>query len=307
MPRSITNLKKEWKLSVKKLFLLMATLLVIAPSSFTQGSATSKIAFTSYRDGNAEIYLMNIDGSAQTRLTDHPGRDFNPAWSPDGARIAFTSDRDGNAEIYVMNADGSGITRLTHDPASDGGPEWSPDGSRLAFASDRDGNWEIYVMNADGSGVTRLTNHPAFDGEPTWSPDGRKIAFVSARVDVEELGPFTGICVMNADGSELTQLTGSGDFLNAPRWSPDGSKILFRAGAYLLVMSPDGSGGRVLKFVPGVLNPAWSPDGRQIVFERFDPDNRIPNSEIYTMNADGSDVTRLTNNPAYDYDPSWSR
>jgi Tol biopolymer transport system component len=73
------------------------------------------------------------------------------------------------------------------------------------------------------------------------------------------------------------------------------------------VINADGSDGRVLKFVPGIHNPAWSPDGRQIVFEAFDPDNRIPNSEIYTMNAGGSNVTRLTNNPAYEIGPSWSR
>jgi Tol biopolymer transport system component len=249
---------------VKKLFLLMATLLVIAPSSFAQGSTTSKIAFVSYRDGNAEIYVMNPDGSDQTRITDHPASDVNPSWSPDGSRIAFTSNRDGNSEIYVMNADGSGLTRLTNDPA--------------------------------------------FDGSPTWSPDGRKIAFVSTRADVLELGPFSNIWVMNADGSEPTQLTIGNHFVEAPSWSPDGSKILFKvSGSYISVINADGSDGGVLKFVPGAHHPAWSPDGRQIVFEAFDPDNRIPNSEIYIMNADGSAVTRLTNNPAYEIGPSWSR
>jgi Tol biopolymer transport system component len=299
--------KKEWNSSVKKLFLLMATLLVIAPSSFAQGSANGKIAFTSYRDGNAEIYVMNADGSAQTRLTDHPASDVSSSWSPDGSRIAFSSTRDGNSEIYVMNADGSGLTRLTNDPAFDGEPAWSPDGSRIAFGSNRDGNGEIYVMTADGSGITRLTNHQAGDGSPTWSPDGRKIAFSSTRADVEILGPFSDIWVMNADGSEPTQLTDTRNFVGAPSWSPDGSKILFNVGSYISVINADGSDGRVLKFVPGTHNPAWSPDGRQIVFEAFDPDNRIPNSEIYTMNADGSDVTRLTNNPAYEIGPSWSR
>jgi len=87
---------------------------------------TGKIAFTSDRDGNHEVYVMNADGSGQTRLTDNPAADALPAWSPDGSRIAFTSDRDGNPEVYVMNADGSGQTNLTSNPATDAFPAWSP-------------------------------------------------------------------------------------------------------------------------------------------------------------------------------------
>ena len=89
--------------------------------------AAGRIAFHSLRDGNSEIYVMNADGSAQTRLTHNRVDDWRSSWSPDGRRIAFTSDRDGNAEIYVMNADGTGQTRLTHNEADDGWPSWSPD------------------------------------------------------------------------------------------------------------------------------------------------------------------------------------
>ena len=77
------------------------------------GPVPGKIAFVSERDGNDEIYVMNADGTLQTRLTSDPGSDDLPAWSPDGARITFASGRDGNIEIYVMNADGSNQTRLT--------------------------------------------------------------------------------------------------------------------------------------------------------------------------------------------------
>jgi Tol biopolymer transport system component len=85
-----------------------------------------KIAFSSDRDGNTEIYVMNAqDGSNQTNLTMNPAFDFDPSWSPDGTKLAFTSDRDGNTEVYVMNAqDGSNQTRLTDNGASDGLAEW---------------------------------------------------------------------------------------------------------------------------------------------------------------------------------------
>lgn len=74
----------------------------------------------------ASIYVMNADGSAQTRLAGSSGTEFEPAWSPDGTRIAFRTGRDGNSEIYVMNADGSAPTRLTTDPATDFAPSWRP-------------------------------------------------------------------------------------------------------------------------------------------------------------------------------------
>ena len=114
----------------------------------------ANIAFQSYRDGNAEIYVMDSDGCCEERLTDHEGDDGRPAWSPDGARIAFDSDRSGNVEIYVMNADGTGVTKLTGHSAGDYSAAWSPDGTRIAFHSYRDGNGEIYVMSVPAFGAT---------------------------------------------------------------------------------------------------------------------------------------------------------
>ena len=91
-----------------------------------------------------EIYVMNADGSGLTRLTNNSAHDYEPAWSPDGAKITFYSDRDGNYDIYVI--DGSGLANLTNNSSKDRYPAWSPDGAKIAFTSDRDGQWEIYVM-----------------------------------------------------------------------------------------------------------------------------------------------------------------
>ena len=111
-----------------------------------------KIAFSSNRDGNDEIYVMNPDGSGQTRLTNDAGSDLHPSFTADESLITFSSTRDGNAEIYVMNGDdGSNPTRLTNNAASDTQPSFSRDGLHIVFTSNRDGNDEIYIMNADGT------------------------------------------------------------------------------------------------------------------------------------------------------------
>src|SRR5215216_6259073 len=107
------------------------TMLTLLPNQFSAfatvpGEDGTKLAFTSDRDVNREIYVMNAqDGSNQTNLTMNPAFDFDPSWSPDGTKLAFTSDRDGSTEVYVMNAqDGSNQTRLTDNGASDGLAEW---------------------------------------------------------------------------------------------------------------------------------------------------------------------------------------
>ena len=262
---------------------------------------SGRIAFVSWRDGDAEIYVMNIDGSNQTRLTDNPAWDGNPAWSPDGSNIAFVSDRDGNQEVYVMNIDGSNQTRLTNNVESDYGPVWSPDGSKIAFESYRDGNQEIYVMNADGSDQRRLTDNPAADGADwplVWSPDGSKIAFVSDRDGNDE------IYAMNTDGSNQTRLTNSLDPEWYPAWSPDGSKIAFSvARDEIYVMTADGSQLTNLTNKTGNdWRPVWSPDGSRIAFESY----RDGDQKIYVMNADGSEQIRLANLPGPEWGPMWS-
>ena len=99
-------------------------------SETTTGEVISKdgtrIVFYSDRDGDNDIYSMKSDGTGVKRLTNSPGDDAFPAWSPDGTRIAFASNRDGNVELYTMDADGTNLVRLTDDPAEDSSPAWRP-------------------------------------------------------------------------------------------------------------------------------------------------------------------------------------
>ena len=212
----------------RKIYIMHSAILVLIlllASCQTPPAVEDMIVFVSERDGDLEIYLMDIHGHEQTRLTDSPGVDNNPSCSPDGTKIAFHSFRNGKLEIYVMDANGSNQTRLTNNPAFDESPCWSPDGSKIAFNSLRDYNWEIYVMDADGSNQTRLTNNGACDMAPRWSPDGTKIAFDSDREGYQyvqrrkEYGNFE-VYVMDADGSNQTRLTNNPAFDESPSWLP---------------------------------------------------------------------------------------
>ncbi|MYE88070.1 hypothetical protein F4X33_03645 [Candidatus Poribacteria bacterium] len=150
---------------------ILVSVIALGLTSLVVGvDAQAQIAFTSDREGNSEIYVMDTDGQNPQRLTDDPAVDHSPSWSPDGKRIAFVSDREGDEDIYVMDIDGGNRRKLTQHRRGDGSPSWSPDGKRIAFAYvGRDGKADIYVMDADGQNPRQLTNNPlAFDYEPAW-------------------------------------------------------------------------------------------------------------------------------------------
>lgn len=275
-----------------------------AARQISPSESDGKIAFTSARGGSVDIYVMNADGTGQSRATNHLDFDLNPAFAPSGSKIAFSSFRDHNDEIYVMNDDGTNQVRVTNNPASDRDPAFAPFVRKIAFASDRDGNDEIdeiYVMNDDGTNVVRLTNEPADDDEPAFAPFGNKIVFTSTRDGNSE------IYLMEADGTNQTRVTNIPARDNNPSFSPDGSKIVFTSDRdgndEIYVMNTDGTNVVRLTNNPAPDNdPTFSPDGSKIAFAS----ERDVNTNIYVMNADGTNQIRLTTNPTIDFQPSWA-
>ncbi|HYX30770.1 MAG TPA: PKD domain-containing protein, partial [Pyrinomonadaceae bacterium] len=284
-----------------------------------------------------QIYVMNSDGTGQTRLTIDGSNNENPRWSPDGTKILFQSDRDnqgsGSYDIYVMNANGSGQTRLTTDANDDSAASWSPDGTKIVFQSLRNGvNYQVYTMNANGSGQTNISNNGANETQPSWSPDGVKIAFASDR---DQPG-CPSIYVMNSNGTNQIRLTYSGTGLRdeQPVWSPNASKIAFTStrdsstdtwqetdddGNYITksrlninkevyVMNADGSGQtRLTNNLSNDDAATWSADGAKIVFRsERERDTFDPTAQIWTMNPDGSNQLNLSNSGDGDYSPSWT-
>lgn len=262
---------------------------------------TGKIVFVSNRDGNDEIYSMNYDGSGVTRLTNNTFEDSSPDWSPDGSKIVFDSNRSGEYEIYVMDANGGNqtkITTMTHNYV----PQWSPDGTRIAFYTRQSNNNIIYTMDPDGSDLFQVTD-PALSGyDPYWSPDGLRIAFFSSRTTA-------GIYVIDTDGTDQTLMLASND-IGYFAWSPDGTKLALSKTVppnynFDLFVYYIGSGitTRLTDTTLNHLSVDWSPEGRHLIFHS----NRenLFNFEIYTMTANGSDITNISNNPAADSQPDW--
>jgi YD repeat-containing protein len=274
----------------------------------------AKVVFSSNRDGHVQIYLMNADGSGQSRLTNSGGNDDAPRFSPSGAKILFQSDRDdpgnGYNDIYVMNSDGSNQTRLTTDPNDDCAPSWSPDGTKVVFQSLRNGQYyQVYLMNADGSGQVNLSNSTGSDRQPSWSPNGAKIAFASER----DHAGYASIYVMNSNGTGQQRLTFSADTVTdeQPVWSRDGSRIAFvstRDGdKEIYVMNADGTNQTRLTVDPGNDDsPYWSPDGTKLIF-RSDRQRDCcdPTAQVWMMNADGTSPVNLSGNEFGDYSSSW--
>lgn len=357
------SMRKILPMINKKLLLIAMLFVLISSLVGCEYGTTPKILFTSDRDGDREIYVMDADGSNQRNLSNHPGYDDEyPCWSPDGRKIVFFS----AATICIMDADGSNLTALSKSLRYADWPSWSVDGKHIIFRSDRDGRTGIYIMNADGTNQTKLVEEVASGTAYTSSPDGRKVAFERQREGAHN------IWVVDIETGKETQLTCSPSQDKYPIWSPDGREIAFTSGRdgheEIYLMDADGNNLRRLTtylgtvpeqggmIAPGYCALAWFPDGDKILAWLFDygarrwdlysinkegkeeinlthdvselgvwtegscsPDGskvvlsislpHLPESgglsEIWVVNADGSDLTRLTYNQAWDQFPSW--
>ncbi len=243
-------------------------------------------------DNPRETHLKNI-----VKLTD--GGDNGEAyWSADGKKLIFQSSREGRScdRIWTMNADGSDKLMVSPDKGANTCSFFFPDGKKIIYASTsampgdcperikipgQNYVWplwpyDIYVADRDGRNPVKITDNPEYDAEAVPNLDGSRVVFGSKRE-----GNFD-VYTMNPDGSDVKRLTSEYGYNGGPWWSPDGKRIAYRA------WHPD------------------TPEGKALWADCMAKNYIIPVPlDIFVMNADGSGKTRLTQNGAVNWAPSW--
>jgi Tol biopolymer transport system component len=203
----------------------------------------TRISFTSLRNGNYDLFLMNADGTLPAVLRNSANPEIGSSWSPDGLHLVYEWFFSGtDVDLHVLTLDGAANTILIETPQSEEMPSWSPDGLQIALSRDPAGQglYAIYRMPAAGGELFRLTNDQSDNFTPAWSPDGTRIAWSSNR------GGSYQIYTMDATtGGNVVQLTTAGVNIQ-PAWSPDGSRIAWASGLGddwdIWIMNPDGTG-----------------------------------------------------------------
>lgn len=267
------------------------------------------MVFVSFREVNQEIFVKELPDGEERNLTNNPADDFDPDLSDDGSLIAFASTRSGSTQVWVMDADGGNVRQLTGDNQGGQTPRFSRDGSRIAFS--HGGN--IGVISAAGGAVTDiLIAQPEATAEPCragafiggWSPGDTHIIYYSASA-TRGIGQ---VCMVPAEGGEPEVLVSGDGYFVEPVMSPDGSKVVYRAiiGGQHDIWVLDLASGESVNLTNDAdadIEPDWSPDGDWIAYGSLRPG--APFFDLYVMRADGSNVQRVTTDPAKEANPVW--
>jgi len=180
----------------------------------------SKLAYTSYKSGYADVYVIDLASGARNRVAFFPGINSGPSFSPDGSLIALTLSKDGNPEIYTMSTDGGSLNRITRTRGSETSPSWSPTGDRLVYSSDDRGSPQLFISSASGvSDMDHLVTGNSYCTKPDWSPDGKWIAFTTRlggqfQIGVYDVAKRTAQLITTAGGQD-------------PAWTRDSRHLVY--------------------------------------------------------------------------------
>ena len=278
-------------------------------SILAQAPQTPKIVFSLIDgDANAEIYLMNPDGTEQVRLTHDKAFDVSPVWSPTGEQILFTSDRDGVRDLYLMDADGKNVKRVFGKSEDRKSATWSPDGKQIAYTRREQGKSFIYIAPIDEKKEERV----AIGGSPAWSPDGTEIAFLTGWPERMQISLLN---VSTLKQKVFFPKPVRPSWMTTPVWSPSGDKIAFDwlhkvpLGQFadtetIYVINRDGTG--LQQIIPeGVgieSSPVWSPRGDELLYTQYIKGKQM---QIFKVGLDGREPVQLTDPTFWHFTGDW--
>jgi len=221
------------------------------------------IAFVSFRDGNAELYLMNSDGTNEIRLTNTAANEYYPSFSSDGKFLVFNRIIDKSYQIVVMELSSRREVQITKGSNNFVAPKVSPDDTKIVCYSDLDGTgrYQIYVLKIDGTQPTKMTKSDSGQCvEPNWSPNGKEIVFVYETAPSGD----SYLYVVSNDQQSIRALTSEPAKYYRPCWSPDGKKIAFSSNygdadfTQLFTINPDGTGiTQITEYIHYCHYPTW--------------------------------------------------
>jgi Tol biopolymer transport system component len=283
------------------------------PEALVTALTSPRIAFSSYRNSNNDIYLMDPQGYQVKRITTASTWEGSPSWSWDNKRIALVRPRKDASnvthyDIYLINADGTNghWARSTPSPYNLAHPSWHPDGSHiLVTITAQDGRWYVGWLNlASGTiGSFTIGGQPVLGKQPSYDATGQRIVYVSTSSYKYSLD------LVNANGSgHVTLLSASGSTIDGPAFSRDGKRIAFSNVAgngdqeIFIKSLVDGSVKRLTYTTGTDLWPSWSPDGSKIVFGS----SRNGQLQIWSMSATGGSATRISHNKYAERTPAYS-
>ncbi len=265
---------------------IAAALLLLLSGCSKNAERSPLIAFQSSRDGNFEIYVMNLDGTGQRRLTHSSSNDISPSLSPDDTTLLFASDRSGNWEIYSVRTGGGEPVALTARQGSNSAPSWAMGGTKVLFVSTRDAiNGELYLMNPDGSGTERLTRDSLVKDTPVMTADGGTALMTVTEHDRRR------IASVDVRSGQFRMLTSLDHNSMDPALSPDGTVVAYASdqeGRFqIFTMTPNGQNSRRLMANAGDdVQPWWTPEQGTMLFARH--------GQIYLFSTGDGKETRLS-------------
>lgn len=221
----------------------------VAPSLSPDGS---RLVYTSYLKGYADIYSINLASGARERIVKYPGTNSGAAYSPDGSQIACTLSKDGNPELYVLSASGGSPRRLTRTKGVESSPTWSPDGREIIYSSDDGGTPQLYRISSSGGTPQRLPGSYPYCTKPSWSPDGKRVAY-----NIRQGGIFK-IAVLDL-GSGSTRVLTEGSDARDPIWAPNSRHLLYTQEGNLFLLDAQNSRKvKVIDHLGSISEPTWS-------------------------------------------------